>query len=425
MRIAHLSWTDNAGGAEREMLRLSRSLNRLGVRSDVLVGYQNERADPHVHAVCRGLGGRLRASARFYLSQWLATRRARVANYSTNWIRDRKLATHPIVQNADVVCLNWVGSGFLAPLTIRALKKPVVWILSDFLPLTGGCHYPGSCVRYQDMCGACPVLRSMSARDLSTAEQNRKAAAVSQLPFHAVVSPSRFLAERARASRIFRNSPISVIPTGTNLDQFIPIDRAVARALTGVPPSDLIIGFGAVNSDTDTRKGRKQLIDALQILAQTGIKASVLVFGNRNSTADSTLPFPLRALGLLRDEMSLALAYNAMDVFVAPSLEENFPNTVLEATACGTPSVAFPIGGLPEIIKDGKTGALASAVSGAALADAITRAAAIDRAETRSDCRRLAQADFGAMTQAARYVALLGEVVEGRMRTERPGENSL
>ena len=42
--------------------------------------------------------------------------------------------------------------------------------------------------------------------------------------------------------------------------------------------------------------------------------------------------------------------YNAVDLFVTPSLEENLPNTIMEAMACGTPCVGFNVGGIPEMI---------------------------------------------------------------------------
>ena len=73
----------------------------------------------------------------------------------------------------------------------------------------------------------------------------------------------------------------------------------------------------------------------------------------------SDFPFPVRSLGLLRDEISLSLAYNAADVFVSASREDNLPNTVLEAMSCGTACVGFDVGGMSDLIDHQETGFLA------------------------------------------------------------------
>ena len=58
-------------------------------------------------------------------------------------------------------------------------------------------------------------------------------------------------------------------------------------------------------------------------------------------------------------DISLALAYSAADVFVAPSVQENLANTVVEALSCATPCVAFNIGGMPDMITHKENGYLA------------------------------------------------------------------
>ena len=60
----------------------------------------------------------------------------------------------------------------------------------------------------------------------------------------------------------------------------------------------------------------------------------------------------------MHDDLSLRILYSAADAFVIPSRQTIFPNTALEAHACGTPVIAFNIGGLPDIVDDRVTGAL-------------------------------------------------------------------
>ena len=87
----------------------------------------------------------------------------------------------------------------------------------------------------------------------------------------------------------------------------------------------------------------------------------------------STTPhyFPVHYTGHMHDDLSLRILYSAADAFVIPSRQDNFPNTALEAHACGTPVIAFNIGGLPDIVDDRVTGALADPLDSASLASAI------------------------------------------------------
>lgn len=71
--------------------------------------------------------------------------------------------------------------------------------------------------------------------------------------------------------------------------------------------------------------------------------------------------YPVKALGSLTSPSALAAAYAAADAVVLPTLEDNLPNVLLEALACGTPAVAFNVGGIPDILDHMETGYLAKA----------------------------------------------------------------
>ena len=121
-------------------------------------------------------------------------------------------------------------------------------------------------------------------------------------------------------------------------------------------------------------------------------------------------------LGKLRDQVSLALAYAASDVFAAPSTLDNFPNTVLEASACGTPCVAFNIGGMPELIDHLRNGYLAKPFEVEDLAKGI---AWVLRDKDRhkwlsSTAREKVEKEFTLERYTKRYLALFGEIVENR-----------
>jgi len=76
-------------------------------------------------------------------------------------------------------------------------------------------------------------------------------------------------------------------------------------------------------------------------------------------------------MGHLHDEISQILLYSAADVLVAPSMQENLSNAVMESLACGTPVVAFDIGGMPDMIDHQVNGYLARPFEPDDLADGI------------------------------------------------------
>lgn len=80
---------------------------------------------------------------------------------------------------------------------------------------------------------------------------------------------------------------------------------------------------------------------------------------------------PVHALGYVSDEQTIVSVYNAADVFVTPSLEDNLPNTIMESLACGVPCVGFAVGGIPEMIDHQKNGYVASLRNSDDLADGI------------------------------------------------------
>jgi glycosyltransferase involved in cell wall biosynthesis len=100
--------------------------------------------------------------------------------------------------------------------------------------------------------------------------------------------------------------------------------------------------------------------------------------------------------------------YSAADVFVIPSLQEAFGQTVLEAMACGTPVVGFDAGGIPEMVKPGETGLLASCGDVAGLREAVLALLADGEARARmgASCRDRVVREHGLEVQARRYADL-------------------
>jgi len=206
----------------------------------------------------------------------------------------------------------------------------------------------------------CPQLLSQKESDLSRKVWDRKQSAWQNVRIH-IVTPSRWLADCARSSSLFRNSRIDVIPNGIDTDIYKPVEKAFARKVLGFPHNRRLLLFGSANATQDPRKGFQFLLPALERLRESRWheKAELMVFGASAFKGANQTGYKTRFLGPLSDDISLSLVYNAADAFIAPSVQDNLPNTVMEAMACGTPCIAFDIGGMPDMIDHRINGYLA------------------------------------------------------------------
>ena len=129
-----------------------------------------------------------------------------------------------------------------------------------------------------------------------------------------------------------------------------------------MPLNKKLILYGAANV-TDKRKGIDYYVDACRFISQKYAESAeeleLVFFGQVKEVIDGLFPFPIHQVGYLNDDEAIRDLYNAVDLFVTPSLEENLPNTIMESLSCSTPCVGFEIGGIPEMIEHQKNGYLA------------------------------------------------------------------
>jgi glycosyltransferase involved in cell wall biosynthesis len=360
--ITSTYYTNQYGGASVAAYRLHRGLQSIGIDSMMLVqSRQNDGSNVFgVPGTLARLAGRFRLPMRMD-TRWplrLLGKNPYVA-WDIGWLPSTVPAQIARI-NPDVIHLHWIGHGFMSVQSLTQLKRPLVWTLHDSWAFTGGCHLPYSCLRYYEACGACPQLNSDHDYDLSRWIWNQKQKYWNGLNL-TIVTPSRWLADCAKASSLLQKVPVNVIPYGLDLTRFKPLDKKLARKALNLPQDSNLILFGAIKSTSDPNKGFRYLLTALQELDAAGWKerAELLIFGSSVGLEAHGLDLKAHSLGYFSDEVSLALLYSAADVFVAPSIQDNFPNTVLEALACGTPCVAFNIGGMPDMIEHQNTGYLA------------------------------------------------------------------
>jgi glycosyltransferase involved in cell wall biosynthesis len=232
-----------------------------------------------------------------------------------------------------------------------------------------------------------------------------------------LVAPSRWIGDCASRSALFKDVPIEVIPNGLDLQSFKPVNRKIAREMLNLPQKTKLILFGAKSTD-DPRKGFGLLAQALLHLDNNlANKCELLMFG---AGEESSLPgsaLQARYLGYLHDEVSLAMLYAAVDVFVAPSIQENLANTVMEALACGTPCVAFNIGGMPDMVEHLRNGYLARPFDALDLASGIEYILNYpDSIELSINARNKVVREFDSKLVAQKYIQLYEDILKKGLR---------
>ncbi len=406
-KVLHLSTYDGRGGAARAAFRLHRGLMDLGIRSRMAVQVKSTD-DPAVVAPQTRLSKLGHELVAIMDRVPLALYRTRVAgSFDVQWIGScsRSLVAR---MRPDVLHLHWITGGFLRIETLRKLRRPLVWTLCDMWPFTGGCHVSGDCERYRAACGSCWQLGSSSGYDLTRWVWRRKARAWRTIDLN-LVAPSRWMAECARSSSLFCDRPITVIPNGVNTAIFKPLDRRFARACLGIEPDQRVILFGAVNALQDPNKGLEILQESITFVARELGSAAprLVIFGCSAPAEPRQFGLEARFLGLLADETSMALAYNAADLLVVPSRQESFCQTAAEALACGTPVVAFNATGLRDVVDHRANGYLAQPYDAQDLANGIMAILASDAPkEIAMRARQKAIEKFSLGKVARRYADL-------------------
>ena len=276
------------------------------------------------------------------------------------------------VKNFDIINLHWVA-GFIDYRSFFARfagKKPIVWRLADMNPFTGGCHYDWDCEKYSRGCGQCPQLNSKDQNDLSAQIWRRKNNTFNKLlpeQLH-IVTLCNWMSRKVEKCPFFEKFPSTIIHNGVDLQVFRPKDKNLIREKLGIDNTKIILLFLAENIHVK-RKGLKLLLDAISSLNNKNDYALITV--GKDQSTDYSMVDEHYHFAITNEKSKLANIFNAADLFIIPSLQENFPNAVIESLACGTPVVGFNVGGIPEIIENGKNGFLVKEINAKALYDCI------------------------------------------------------
>ena len=403
----HIVAGELSDGAARGACWLHRGLLQCGVRSRMIVQKAGNE-DPTVEPVAQTDREKVLLLVRSFLDQLpVKLYRDRENSIFSTGTRGFDICKFEAYQSADVVHLHWINNGMIDMKLLKKIDKPIVWTMRDMWPMTGGCHYAMDCTKFETGCGRCPQLKSNRGFDLSRYVLKRKKRYVSKniRP----VTISRWLADCAKRSALFGQFEIRVIHNCVDTQEFFPIERQIAREALGLPKNKKIILAGA-NDPGQKYKGFRKLQQAVGHLDKAAL---FIFFGKLDRRKVDALNIDYHSLGFIHDSISLRFVYSAADVFVAPSIQEAFGKTLIEAMACGTPVVAFDATGPRDIINHKKDGYLARPFEPEDLANGINWVLENERSwdYLSKNARQKVEREFGLVHIAKQYIKLYERVI--------------
>lgn len=370
--VLHVNISDGGGGVGRAAYRLHRGLLRLGVRSRMWVDHKTTD-DPTVWGPESSLG-KLYARARSRIDKWPAClcRHSHWNYYSFNFLPNPRMHQIWRTIRPRLVHLHWFGDGMLPVQYFLHFDCPVVATLHGRWLFNGAQHlHSDQSPRFVE--GFLPSNRDPldGGLDVDAWTWKRKCDALDQLKWN-IVTLSRWMERDACRSRILGRHPVVRIPNGVDPDVFRPMDQVKAREDLGLEAGKRYILFGANFAVQDRNKGFGDFVEAMRLLeGKLPDGVEVIVFGSNHPGGALPYAIPTRFLGFIKEEARMASVYSAADVFVLPSHQDNLPNTVMESLSCGTPCVAYDVGGVSDMVEHQTNGWLVPALDAAALADGI------------------------------------------------------
>jgi glycosyltransferase involved in cell wall biosynthesis len=397
IKVVHIS-TSTMGGAGIAAYRLHRGLLKSGVCNSIFVcqnpgPYKNDPDVVEVKARPLKLSKRILKKIGSYLGKpkdfWNELSQIKGEYEIVTWPETNfRIELEKEVLNADVVHLHWVGGFLNYPTFFKKLQgKKIVWTLHDLNPLMGIFHYKGDQERNT-------ALKHLDLKALKIKSASLKKSSLN------IVAMTDWIAQEANKSPVFKEYHFEYIANGINCDVFHPLEKKLIREQLDIPVNECVMLFVSEHID-NFRKGMDILIDALALVTSS-VPFRIISVGKGKLSLPENIKY--YSLGSISDEKKLAQIYSCADIFVIPSREDNLPNVMVEAFACGTPVIGFPVGGMKQHIVPLKTGILADEESVVAFAKAIEAFLGDSDRFNRTTISAYAQENFNDKTQANSHV---------------------
>lgn len=259
--------------------------------------------------------------------------------------------TKEFIDQYDVIHLHNIHGYFFDVKLLELLKdKKVVWTFHDMWPITGHCAYSYECQKWKKECNRCELKQEYPKIYLDTSRKmyKMKKTIFNEIENLTIVTPSQWLANKVKES-FLKDKEIIVINNGIDSESFYPRDKIEMKKKYNVDINKKAILFLAADIK-DKRKGFRYLIKSLNNIDNPEEYILVSVGTKLKNEVKLDSRYEVIELGYIYDKNKLAEIYSLADVFVIPSLADNFPCTIQESLMCNTPCVGFDVGGIGELI---------------------------------------------------------------------------
>lgn len=358
MKILIISTSETEGGAARAALRLHNALLENNFDSTMLV--QSKQTDNYTVIGPKNKIDRMMGIMRPIFEQLILRNKNNSGNlFSTSKLSNKNILKKIREINPDIINIHWFQNGCLSIEDLAKINKPIIFTLHDNWLYTGGCHISFMCSKYKDICQNCPSIKGRVKKDISYNTFKRKKRFFEKINF-SVITLSNFVTIQAKESFLLKNKTITCLGNPINTEIFKPITKRNAREILNLPLNEKIILFGAMNPIKDMNKGADLLFETLNMDSQDNY--SIIIIG-ASKTKQTFLKQKTYYYGFVHDDYTLSLLYNAADIVIVPSRQENLSNMIMESLSCGTPVLAFDVGGNSDMIDHRKNGYLAEPFS--------------------------------------------------------------
>lgn len=395
MKILRINNSD-VGGAFQTCLRINQSLQNSDVDSKILVLHQS-RQTPHTFNYFDTLSldffTKIKYSFTYRWDKWQKNKIQKSLNKGSEAFAFAHtiyaLHTHPLVQQADVIHLHWVSNFIDFTDFFRHIQKPIVWTLHDLHPLLGGFHYEKDKDNHSN-------LAKYNQKVFET-----KMSVIAKAQHLTLAVASDWLLEQVKANQVLAQFPIHKIPNGIDTNLFKPQDKRKAKEQFNLPLDKKCILFVAENL-ANPRKGLQYILEAYESMQHLDVCLCLV------GKFEQVFSENIICLGSIADEQTLVQIYSASDVLVSTALEESFGNTLIEAMACGVPTIGFGVGGVKDIIRNGFSGYLIEPRNTKDLAQQLDRLLADENLALAmgTNARNIAENEYDIRKQARSYLQI-------------------
>ena len=341
--ISHISTADTFGGSAVSANRIHRKLLENKIYSNIFAGNKSQ-IDTSVSYLTRY---RLIRYIDNYSNILLNKFGFQYDFVPSNLFLNKKLKKTNIFQFYNL------HGGYFSLGTIRKLSRiaPIILRFSDYWPLTGHCAYPGDCNKWKKICVECPNLSTYPSIGLDQTKRlwEKKKRIFSNIDITLVVPTDKMFGE-VKKSLFFKNKKIYKIPNGIDINSFSLEDKMSAKKSLKIPNKFTVL-FIAHVAFNNYRKGT-HLLEKVLNKYKNDAKIQFLIVGN-DSVKWRKLGYKnIYTFDFTENIQEKKLFYCASDCKILTSINENFPNVILESMVCGTPVIAFESSGVKEIIKN-------------------------------------------------------------------------